>query len=229
MGNEKYLNYYIETLTSTMTDCVIRNVSMQANAKITDEVVKEQSEKIDELVKVNSDLQTSIQNLKNANITNENNTINQLNQKVFDLENKLTSQKQEHDELINKFRDYDSVKNQATHVETFKSELIKARDETNRVRTELENRINSINAETNGKISGINAENEKYVGQLIQKHETEKAGLNNKIAELVEKIEYLQLSPAKRKKIDELKEPTQPIITTLVDEGNSILKDGGTF
>ena len=181
MGNEKYLNYYIETLTSTMTDCVIRNVSMQANAKITDEVVKEQSEKIDELVKVNSDLQTSIQNLKNANITNENNTINQLNQKVSDLENKLTSQKQEHDELINKFRDYDSVKNQATHVETFKSELIKARDETNRVRTELENRINSINAETNGKISGINAENEKYVGQLIQKHETEKAGLNNKI------------------------------------------------
>ena len=117
MGNEKYLNYYIETLTSTMTDCVIRNVSMQANAKITDEVVKEQSEKIDELVKVNSDLQTSIQNLKNANITNENNTINQLNQKVSDLENKLTSQKQEHDELINKFRDYDSVKNQATHVD----------------------------------------------------------------------------------------------------------------
>jgi len=45
MGNEKYLNYYIETLTTTMTDCVIRNVSMQANAKITDEVVKEQSEK----------------------------------------------------------------------------------------------------------------------------------------------------------------------------------------
>jgi len=57
MGNEKYLNYYIETLTTTMTDCVIRNVSMQANAKITDEVVKEQSEKLDALVKSNAELQ----------------------------------------------------------------------------------------------------------------------------------------------------------------------------
>ena len=64
-------------------------------------------------------------------------------------------------ELNSKYRDYDSVKNQATHVETFKSELIRAREETNRVRTELENRINSINAETNGKINGINEENEK--------------------------------------------------------------------
>ena len=40
MANEKYLNYYIETMTSTLTDCVVRNISMQANAKITDEVVK---------------------------------------------------------------------------------------------------------------------------------------------------------------------------------------------
>jgi hypothetical protein len=36
MANEKYLNYYIETMTTTLTDCVVRNISMQANAKITD-------------------------------------------------------------------------------------------------------------------------------------------------------------------------------------------------
>jgi hypothetical protein len=230
MGNEKYLNYYIETLTTTMTDCVIRNVSMQANAKITDEVVKEQGEKIEELLKVNSDLHNLVQDLKNTNTTNENNTINDLKSKVSELENKLTSQRQEHDDLINKFRDYDSVKNQANHVETFKGELIRAREETNRVRTELETRINSLTAETNGKISGINTEHEKYVGQLIQKHETEKADLNNKIGELLEKIEYLQLSPAKRKKIDEqLKDSTQSIVTTLVDVEGGVLKDGGTF
>ena len=71
MGNEKYLNYYIETLTSTVTDCVIRNVSMQANAKVTDEVIKEQSEKIDALTKLNADLQKSVQDLKNINTSNE--------------------------------------------------------------------------------------------------------------------------------------------------------------
>lgn len=231
MGNEKYLNYYIETLTTTMTDCVIRNVSMQANAKITDEVVKEQSEKIDALVKSNAELQKTIQHLEQSKLTNENNTINELKNKVSELEGKISSQKQEHDDLINKFRDYDSVKNQATHVETFKSELIRARDETNRVRSELENRINSINAETNGKISGINEENEKNVRLLIQKHETEKATLNNRIAELTDKIDYLQLSPAKRKKIDEqLKDSSSTtIVTDLIGDENSVLKDGGTF
>ena len=231
MGNEKYLNYYIETLTTTMTDCVIRNVSMQANAKITDEVVKEQSEKLDALVKSNAELQKTIQHLEQSKLTNENNTINELKNKVSELEGKLSSQKQEHDELINKFRDYDSVKNQATHVETFKSELIRARDETNRVRSELENRINSINAETNGKIQGINEENEKNVRLLIQKHETEKATLNNRIAELTDKIDYLQLSPAKRKKIDEQLKDSSPttIVTDLIGDGNSVLKDGGTF
>ena len=228
MGNEKYLNYYIETLTSTMTDCVIRNVSMQANAKITDEVVKEQTEKIDALVKLNSELQETIQNLKQTNTTNENNAIQDLKNKLAESENLVAKHKQDYEELTTKFRDYDSVKNQATHVETFKGELIRDREETNKVRTELENRINSINAETNGKISGINQENEKNINLLIQKHETEKSNLNNQISELIEKIEYLQLPPAKRKKIDELNKEVVP--TTLPGlVGTGPIKDGGTF
>ena len=62
MGNEKYLNYYIETLTATMTDCVVRNVSMQANAKVTEEIVNEQTKLIDEL-------QNELQVLKENNTT----------------------------------------------------------------------------------------------------------------------------------------------------------------
>lgn len=230
MGNEKYLNYYIETLTSTMTDCVIRNVSMQANAKITDEVVKEQTEKIDALVKANAELVETVQHLKQTNTTNENNIIQELKNKLAEAEVLVARHKQDFEELTNKFRDYDSVKNQATHVETFKGELIRSREETNRVRAELESRINSINAEMNGKVQGINEENEKNVRLLIQKHETEKSKLNNKISELSDKIEYLQLPPAKRKKIDEQlnKEVVPTTITNLVGT-DSVLKDGGTF
>lgn len=230
MGNEKYLNYYIETLTATMTDCVVRNVSMQANQKITDEVVKEQTEQIEGLVKLNSELQETVQHLKETNLTNENNVIQELKNKLVESERLAAIAKQEYEELTNKFRDYDSVKNQATHVETFKGELIRAREETNKVRTELENRINSMNAETNGKIQGINEENDKNVRVLIQRHETEKGNLNNKIAELTEKIEYLQLPPAKRRKIEEQlnKEVTPTTITSLVG-ADGVLKDGGTF
>ena len=165
-----------------------------------------------------------------VNSTNENNVIQELKNKLVESERLAATAKQEYEELTNKFRDYDSVKNQATHVETFKGELIRAREETNRVRTELENRINSMNAEANGKIQGINEESEKNVNLLVQKHETEKSNLNNKIAELVEKIEYLQLPPAKRKKIEEQlnKEVAPTAITSLVGADGE-LKDGGSF
>jgi len=241
MANEKYLNYYIETLTATMTDCVVRNVSMQANQKITDEVVKEQSEKIEALAKSNNELQTLIEQLEQTNASNENNVIQDLKNKLAETEKLVSKQSTDINELTNKhrveleelntkFRDYESVKNQATHVETFKGELIRAREETNRVRTELENRINSINSENTGKIDGINQENEKNVKLLIQKHETEKSNLDDTIKLLTEKIEYLQLPPAKRKKIEEQlnKEVVPTAITSLVGADGE-LKDGGSF
>jgi chromosome segregation ATPase len=241
MANEKYLNYYIETLTATMTDCVVRNVSMQANQKITDDVVKEQSEKLEALARSNNELQSLIEELEQANASNENNVIQELRNKLDEKEKLVSKQSTDINELANKhrveleelntkFRDYESVKNQATHVETFKGELIRAREETNRVRTELENRINSINAENNGKIDGINQENDKNVKLLTQKHETEKSNLNDTIKSLTEKIEYLQLPPAKRKKIEEQlnKEVAPTAITSLVGADGE-LKDGGSF
>ena len=241
MANEKYLNYYIETLTATMTDCVVRNVSMQANQKITDDVVKEQSEKLEALARSNNELQTLIEELEQANAANENSVIQELRNKLDEKEKLVSKQSTDINELANKhrveleelntkFRDYESVKNQATHVDTFKGELIKSREETNRVRTELETRINSIGAEMNGKIQGINEENEKNVKLLVQKHETEKNKLSNIIASLTEKIEYLQLPPAKRKKIEEQlnKEVVPTAITSLVGADGE-LKDGGSF
>ena len=50
------------------------------------------------------------------------------------------------------------------------------------------------------------------------------------IASLTEKIEYLQLPPAKRKKIEEQlnKEVVSTTITSLVGV-DGVLKDGGTF
>ena len=241
MANETYLNYYIETLTATMTDCVVRNVSMQANQKITDEVVKEQSEKIEALVKSNNELQTLIEQLEQTNAADENNVIQDLKNKLDEKEKLVSKQSTDINEVTNKhrveleelntkFRDYESVKNQATHVETFKGELIRAREETNRVRTELDNRINSINAENTGKIDGINQENDKNVKLLTQKHETEKSNLNDTIKSLTEKIEYLQLPPAKRKKIEEQlnKEVAPTAITSLVGADGE-LKDGGSF
>ena len=230
MANEKYLNYYIETMTSTLTECVVRNISMQANAKITDEVVNEQAEKIDALVNNNNKLQEIIEELKRNNASIESNAVLDLKNKLSESEKLAEKLNNEMNELTSKFRDYDSVKNQATHVETFKGELVRAREETNKVRTELEGKINSLAAENTGKITALNEQNDKTVKELIQKHETEKSEYNNRIDELLAKIEYLQLPPAKRKKIDELNKEVVPTTTLpgLVGTDGPI-KDGGTF
>jgi len=229
MGNDKYINYYIETLTATMTDCVIRNVSMQANAKITDEVVKEQVEKIDVLTKSNDELKRVIEEFKQNINKADNETIQNLKVKVAESELNVSNLTNQLTELNNKYRDYDSVRNQATHVDTFKSELIRAREETNKTRGELEIKINSLISENNGKIEALNGQHEKNISLLIQKHETEKSIFNSKVEELVSKIEYLQLPPAKRKKIDELnKEATPTTLTDLVGV-DGVIKDGGTF
>jgi uncharacterized phage infection (PIP) family protein YhgE len=222
MGNEKYLNYYIETLTSTMTDCVVRNVSMQANAKVTDEVIKEQSEKIEELTKSNADLQKSVQDLKNINTSNESAVVQDLKNKLVESEKTTISLRNEINELTTKYRDYDSVKNQSIHVETFKSELIKAREETNRVRTELETKVNSLVSENAGKISALTEQHDKDIARLNEKHD-------KKVKELTDKIDYLQLPPAKRKKIDELNKQIEPEMVIDSGESNSTIKDGGSF
>ena len=138
MGNEKYVNYYIEVLTNTVSDCVIRNVSMQANAKITDDVIKEQTEKIDQITKKVKELEILNTKLKEDGLINENNIINDLKNKLNDKSEELTRQSNIINELNVKIRDYELVKNQATHVETFKNELIKARDEIVNNRNEYE-------------------------------------------------------------------------------------------
>jgi len=222
MGNEKYLNYYIETLTSTVTDCVIRNVSMQANAKVTDEVIKEQVEKIESLLESNAELKKTIQDLKNLNSTNENAVVQDLKNKLGESEKLATNLRNDINEMTTKYRDYDSIKNQSTHVETFKSELIKAREETNRVRAELETKINSLVSENAGKISALTEQHDKDIARLTEQHD-------KKVNELTDKIDYLQLPPAKRKKIDELNKQIEPAIVTDSAELSSPIKDGGSF
>ena len=174
MSNENYVNYYVEILTSTMTDAVIRNISLQANAKISESVIAEQQGKID---KLNSEVKSYTDNL---NGTNEQyrNTIEGLQNTV----NELNGMKAE----------YENIKHQANHVDTFRSELIRERELHQQTRNDYELKIKELN----------------------------------------EKIDYLQLTPAKSKKIDDSKLTTtfevteEPLTLFNID---TTIKDGGSF
>ena len=162
MSNENYLNHYVEIMTSTMTDVIVRNISMQANARVSDEVIAEQAKRIEELsVNVaDSNAQTG------SEITKLNETINQLNGELNDLRRQRG--------------EYEAVKSQAKHVDTFRNELVKAQET---------------------------------------------------IKELNDKIEYLQLTPAKRKKIDDAKQTkTVDVFSAEAPaESTDTIKDGGSF
>lgn len=206
MANEKYVNYYIEVLTSTLNDCVIRNVSMQANAKITDDVIEEQTGKIEQLTELIKDRDETIRLLKDNNTASENNIINDLRSKITEKDAELNRLSNVINELNTKYRDYDSIKGQTTHLETFKNELIKAREEI----------VNTRN------------ENKNEIENLTKKYEAEKSELLTQIADLTAKIDFLQLSPAKRKKISELNKGESPIIANAIVEDDNA-KDGGIF
>lgn len=167
--SEKYLNYYVELLSSTVNDVVLRNISLQANSRISEDVIAEQQQQIQDLTAKSEQASNSINNsiAEHKNVSeNYQNTINDLNSKINTL-NQLASE-------------YKNSKHQIAHVDTFRNELIKARKETEDMKDYYENIISELN----------------------------------------DKIKYLQLTPAQRKKIDNLK------VAEIVPEN---IKDGGMF
>jgi phage shock protein A len=159
--NENYVNHYIDIMTATMQDAILRNVSLQANAKVVDEMVGIVN-------KENEELRAQLDALSNG----ENSVISELNAQIEEL-------KSQNGSLKSFEGDYQNIKSQAQHVDTFRKELEKARIE---------------------------------------------------IEQLKKKIDYLQLTPARRKKIDEA---SKPVGLQVVEAPTSLpldeTKDGGSF
>jgi chromosome segregation ATPase len=199
---EKYQQYYNKLLNGTLTDAIIKSISYQANIQLANEIIGEQEKEIQELKDSSKDLNRQLDELK----VNRNNIENS---KILELENQIKANAGVVNRLqsdlneANRLRaEYESIKHQVSHVETFRNELNKERENHQKTRNDYENRIRGLD--------------NLYQSQL---------------KELNEKIEYLQLTPAKRKKIDETNnkkvEVVEEIISTLPLE--SEVKDGGSF
>ena len=96
---------------------------------------------------------------------------------------KAAAMAKELEELKTSKTNFDNVKHQVDHLDTFRNELIKEREEHQKTRDSYEEKIKELN----------------------------------------DKIDYLQLTPAKRKKIDEANKVSEA--KTLID----ITEDGGLF
>ena len=230
MADEKYVNYYIETLTGTMTDCIVRNVSMQATVKLKDDIIKEQADKIGEFAQANQELFDQVEGLKKKASESESARIadltSQLEQKtktisemVVNNQAQIKRMTEDNQALIKRMNDdnqasvkklqddvrqlsamkveYDKIKSQATHVDTFRNELIKSREENKNLTTEYE----------------------------------------SKIAELTAQITELTTPTKKKRTVVKKVEPTEATVLELVTEpdvpqepaGEVIVEDGGSF
>jgi predicted nuclease with TOPRIM domain len=137
---------YVETMTATLTELLLRSVTLQTNARMTDIA------------------------------------IGQLNERILELEEKekeIEALKNEISLLTLVKREYEGAKQSLDHVDTFRSQLATARQEKDDAVRRYEDQISKLN----------------------------------------EQIAYLQLSPAKRKKIDELNNATNTGITEAIEDG----------
>ena len=140
MSNDKYVKHYIDILTNTMSDAVIRNISMQANANISDEVIGEQTEKIKFLEQKNGELQTALEESNVRRSSSESSTIQTLEDKVSEQRNAISN-------LQNEIRSLEGFKGQVAHLDSFRNELIKAREEYATLQAKYNNDIEELNNE----------------------------------------------------------------------------------
>jgi DNA repair exonuclease SbcCD ATPase subunit len=213
MGNENYMNHYVEILTSTMQDVIVRNISLQANAKISENIIGDQMKKNEDLILKVNNLSDEIEKTKEFNLQSESekvknleNTINGHLDRIKDVENQLVN-------LSGIKSEYENAKQQLNHLETFRNELVKTQEELKNLHGNHEKSINDLRGNHEKSINDLNEELKNLRGN----HEKTISDLNNShkliVKELTDKIDYLQLTPTKKRKIEDA----------------SMLKDGGSF
>lgn len=182
---EKYQQHYNKLLNGTLTDLLIKSISYQANIQLANDIIAEQEKTIEEVTKELKELKTNKTSSENSKIIELENQVKSQTTLVTRLQSDLNES--------NRLRsEYETIKHQASHVDTFRNELIKERESHKKTRDEYEKQIELLN----------------------------------------EKIAYLQLTPAKRKKIDEEKnkkveESVEAFSSLPLEE--DITKDGGSF
>ena len=116
--NEQYQKYYNQVLTGTLTDTVLKSVSYQANIKLANDIIENQEKTIKELQTVTED---RIKQLQETN--------NKLQTDLYEM-NKLKSE-------------YEGVKHQVQHLNTYRNEVVKANETIKRLEIEHANVVKS--------------------------------------------------------------------------------------
>jgi chromosome segregation ATPase len=117
---------------------------MQANAKISDDVIKEQEKKLEEVYRYNQELGETIKELKDLEVNTESARNIDLNKQLAECGNTIASLKNEIRSLTTIKADYEKYKGQMAQADIFRNELVKARDENKKIVTKYESEIEQL-------------------------------------------------------------------------------------
>lgn len=209
---KKYQEHYNQLLSGTISDVIIKSISYQANIKLANDVIADNENKIKELQDKLEKTNQELESCKSNKNISENQKIASLEKSLKDSSETISRLNSNINELNRYKSEYESVKTQVHHIDTFRNELEKSRQQIIQQKNEYENKIEDLG----------------------KKHKAEIETLNKK-------IDYLQLTPAKRKKLEsslvvttETKvEETKPETKAKIIKQNIpevvVKKDGGSF
>jgi len=120
MNNERFMKHYVKVINSTLTESVLRNVDLQANANFVDEL-------IGELNSENESLKLQIQTMGE-----------EIQKALSEKDTVLVSKQKEIDEFNRTKSEIDNVRHQVAHLDTFRNQLIVAQKTIEEQNVEIE-------------------------------------------------------------------------------------------
>lgn len=235
MNNEKFINVYIDILQKTLNDWLLQTVSLQANAKVSEDLIAQQAQEIENLGNNVQELNGQVIGLQNELESEKKSQEENENSRIQILEDEVKTHLKTITDLDIIKNQYENVKHQVQQLDTIKNDLVRTQEDLNKTKKELEETKNSKVGEESLKeqIKKLQLENTNSQNIITQKNgiiEKINVEKDKTVAELKEKIEYLQLTPAKRKKFDEdkVKEASTESNSNLF-VSNTLVEDGGIF
>lgn len=116
MNQEKFVNAYVELLNATLTEALQKNLVLQVQKTLADQ----------ELVSIEQKVREAESRFKELTL--------QKDQEIGNLKGQLNEERRQMAIVSN---DREEIRKTNQHVDTFKSELVKARSEINQLKNEL--------------------------------------------------------------------------------------------
>jgi chromosome segregation ATPase len=247
MSQEKYAEYYVEMLTSTLSDQIFQNISLKANAKVNSEIFEEVSKGYQTTLTENQSLKSDKEKSLSEKEVVKNTEIESLKKQLSDLQSSSSIEIEKSNSSRN--AEVERLKQQVSLSQTSKNNEIedikrKSSEQLQQIQSVKNSEIEQLNKTIVGlrdeaaKAGLIRTEYDKLKHQLshmdtfrnqlveIQKVVEEKNATIDNLSSEIENLKTILATPVKRKKSNIEKMITvEPEATLFADE----TRDGGSF